>query len=118
MKGLNKAILIGNLASQPELRMTKTGRPVLKMRLATVESFADAQGTERERTAWHTVVVWGPRGEALARILKRGSRVGVEGRITYNQWEDRDGKPRTDVEIVAVELLLLGSDDSADTQAA
>ncbi len=105
--GFNKAILIGNLGNDPELRYTQAGRALLKLRLATNESWRDADGNEQGRTDWHDLVVWGRRAEALHKFLSKGRRVGVEGRIRTHRYEDKDGKTRTKVDIEVVELVLL-----------
>lgn len=106
--GLNKAILIGHLGTDPELRYTNSGRAILKLRMATNFSWRTKEGEEKERTDWHTVVIWGRRGEGLNRILSKGNRIGVEGRIRTQRYEDKDGNPRTKTEIEATEILLLG----------
>lgn len=107
-EGLNKALLIGNLGSDPELRSTQNGRAVLKFRLATTESYMDQNGQRQEVTHWHNVVVWGKRGEALAKILVKGSRIYVEGRIETSSYEDKDNVKRTKTDIVVSNLILLG----------
>ena len=70
-EGLNKVLLLGNLGADPELRMTPGGQPVLKLRLATTETYLDRNQTRQERTEWHQVTVWGKRGEALSKIYER-----------------------------------------------
>ncbi|MFW6051943.1 MAG: single-stranded DNA-binding protein [Myxococcota bacterium] len=107
-EGLNKVILIGNLGMDPELRFTQNSQAVLRMRLATTESYVKRGGERQERTEWHTVIVWGNRAEALNKILSKGRSIGVEGRIQYRQWEDKDGNKRTSTEIVATNIILLG----------
>ena len=74
-EGLNKAMLIGNLGADPELRFTTNNRPVLKFRIATTESYLDQNQTRQEVTHWHQIVLWGKRGEALSKLLSKGSRV-------------------------------------------
>lgn len=108
-EGLNKAFLIGNLGNEPELRYTQKGQAVLRCRLATNYSYADKSGERKEITDWHTVIVWGKRGEALNKVLSKGDRLGVEGRIRQRSWTDDAGKTRVSTEIVATEVLLLGS---------
>jgi single-strand DNA-binding protein len=108
-EGLNKAMLIGNLGADPELRFTTNNRPVLKFRLATTESYMDQNQTRQEVTHWHQVVLWGKRGEALAKIISKGSRVYVEGRIETRSYEDANGVKKSATDIVATNLILLGS---------
>ena len=108
-EGLNRVILIGNLGQDPELRFTQSGQGVLSIRMATTESYFDANSKERkERTEWHTVVVWGKRGEALNKILSKGSRICVEGRLQTRSWEDKNGSKRYTTEVNATNVVLLG----------
>lgn len=106
-EGLNKVLLLGNLGADPELRMTPGGQAVLKLRLATTESYLDRNQTRQERTEWHQVTVWGKRGEALAKILSKGSSIFVEGGIRTSSYE-KDGEKRYRTEIVANNILLTG----------
>jgi single-strand DNA-binding protein len=105
--GLNRVILIGNLGQAPELRHTQTSA-VLNLRLATTESFINQEKQRQERTDWHTVVIWGKRAEALAKILNKGDRICVEGRIQTRSWDANDGSKRYATDIVATNVLLLG----------
>jgi single-strand DNA-binding protein len=105
--GLNRVILIGNLGQAPELRHTQNSA-VLNLRLATTESFLNQDKQRQERTEWHTVVIWGKRGEALSKILNKGDRICVEGRIQSRSWEATDGSKRYATDIVATNVLLLG----------
>jgi len=107
-EGLNKAILIGNIGQDPELRYTQGGQPVLNLRLATTETFVNRDKERQQRTEWHTVVVWGKRGEALHKILAKGRGICVEGRIQTRKWEDKEGNKRYGTEIVATNVILLG----------
>jgi len=107
-EGLNKVILIGNLGMDPELKYTQGGGAVLRLRMATTETYVDKNKQRQERVEWHTVVVWGNRAEALNKILAKGRSIGVEGRLQTRQWEDKDGGKRSTTEIVATNVLLLG----------
>lgn len=106
--GLNRVLLIGNLGADPELKYTQGNQAVLRIRLATTESFANRNGERQERTDWHSVTVWGNRAEALNKILSKGRTIFVEGRIQYRTWEDKDGAKRSATDIVAQEVVLLG----------
>lgn len=106
-EGLNRVILIGNLGQPPELRHTQSSA-VLNLRLATTESFLNQEKQRQERTEWHTVVIWGKRGEALGKILNKGDRICVEGRIQTRSWEAQDGSKRYATDIVATNVILLG----------
>ena len=107
-QGLNRAILIGNLGQDPELRHTQGGGAVLTLRLATTESFKNRAGERQERTEWHTVKVWGRRAEALANILQKGRQICVEGRIQYREYE-KDGSKRQATDIRCDNFVMLGS---------
>src|SRR5688572_23633900 len=107
-EGLNKAILIGNLGQDPEIKYTQGGQAILRLRLATNESFLNKAKERQERTEWHTVVVWGNRAEALNKILSKGRQICVEGRIQTRDWEDKSGNKRSSTEIVATNVVLLG----------
>jgi single-strand DNA-binding protein len=109
-EGLNRVILIGNLGQDPELRFTPSNQGVLSLRMATTESYFDTNTKERkEITEWHSVVVWGKRGEALNKILSKGSRIAVEGRLKTRSWEDKNGGgKRYATEVVANNVILLG----------
>jgi single-strand DNA-binding protein len=108
-EGLNRVLLLGNLGADPELRMTNGGQAVLKMRLATSESYLDRNKVRQERTEWHNVVVWGRRAEALSKFLTKGSRLFVEGGLRTSSYEDRDGNKRYRTEVVASNIVLAGS---------
>ena len=106
-EGLNRVVLIGNLGTDPELKYTQNGQAVLRLRLATTESYVNRAGERQQRTDWHTVIIWGKRGEALNNILSKGRSICAEGRIQYRQWEDKDGNKRNSTEIVATNIVLL-----------
>jgi single-strand DNA-binding protein len=107
-EGLNRVMLLGNLGADPELRFTQGGQAVLNMRLATTESYLDKNKVRQERTDWHNVVVWGKRGEALAKILGKGSSLFIEGSIRTSSFDDREGNKRYKTEIIANNVLLTG----------
>ncbi len=119
---VNKVILIGNLGRDPETRYTNSGSSVTNFSIATKESFADKSGGRQERTDWHNIIVWGKQGEACAQYLKKGSPVYVEGRISYREYEAKDGTGKRKVtEIVAMRVQFLSSrggavgDDAGDS---
>ena len=108
-EGLNKVILIGNLGMDPELKYTQGGGAVLRLRMATTETYVDKNKQRQERVEWHTVVVWGNRAEALNKILAKGRSIGVEGRLQTRQWEDKDGGKRSKMRVVVENFQFLGS---------
>jgi single-strand DNA-binding protein len=107
-EGLNRVMLLGNLGADPELRHTQGGQAVLNLRLATTESYVDKDRQRKERTDWHNVVVWGRRGEALAKFLTKGSSLFVEGSLRTSSYEGRDGQKRWKTEVIARNILLTG----------
>ncbi|KYF78211.1 single-stranded DNA-binding protein [Sorangium sp. So ce388] len=106
-EGLNKVILMGNLGSDPELRYTGNGTPVLQLRMATNESFVDKNKEPKERTEWHNIVFWGPRAEALAKVLTKGDGVLIEGGLRTSSYE-KDGVRRYRTEVIARDLRFTG----------
>ena len=98
---LNKAMIIGNLGDDPELRYTQSGTPVANMSIATNRRWTNDAGERQEKTEWHRVVVFGRQAETCEEYLSKGRQVFVEGRIQTRKWEDRDGNSRYTTEIVA-----------------
>ncbi|MEM6666234.1 MAG: single-stranded DNA-binding protein [Pseudomonadota bacterium] len=99
---VNKVILVGNLGRDPEIRRTQDGRPIANLRIATSENWRDRNsGERRERTEWHTVVIF---SEGLCKIaeqyLKKGSKIYVEGQLQTRKWEDQNGNERYSTEVV------------------
>lgn len=111
-EGLNKVMLLGNLGADPELKMTQGGQAVLKLRLATTESYLDRNNARQERTEWHSITVWGKRGEALSKILSKGSSIFVEGSLRTSSYE-KDGEKRYRTEINANNIILAGRGKAA-----
>lgn len=108
--GLNKVMLIGNVGADPDYRMTGSGAAVLKIRLATSETYLDRDRQKQERTEWHSVILWGKRAEALSNIITKGSRLYIEGGLRTTSWEDKEsGQKRYKTEINADNIILLGS---------
>ncbi len=105
---VNKAILIGNLGQDPELRTTGGGTPVCTLRLATTDRRKDQSGNWTDQTEWHSVVLWGRDAENASRYLKKGRQVFIEGRIQTRKWQDKDGNDRYSTEIVANQMRFLG----------
>jgi single-strand DNA-binding protein len=107
-EGLNRVMLLGNLGADPELRVTSGGQSVLKLRLATSETYLDKNRVRQERTEWHSVVVWGKRAEALGKFLTKGSRLFVEGGLRTSSYDDKEGNKKYRTEIVASNIILSG----------
>ena len=108
-RGVNKAILVGNLGRDPEIRYTQSGAAVATVTIATSVSWKDKQtGELQERTEWHRVVFFRRLAEVVGEYLKKGSQVYVEGSIRTNKWQDQSGQDRYTTEIVANEMQMLG----------
>lgn len=109
-RGVNKAILVGNLGRDPEVRYSPNGQAVANVTLATSESWKDkTSGEKQEKTEWHRVVFFGKLAEIAGEYLKKGSQAYIEGRLQTRKWQDKEGKDRYTTEIVAAELQMLGS---------
>lgn len=114
---INKAILVGRLGQDPEIRYTASGTAMTTFSVATSEKWKDKNSGEmQERTEWHRIVAWGKLGEICGEYLGKGRQVYIEGRIQTRQWEDKDGNKRYTTEIVANEMKMLGSRDSDSGQ--
>ena len=116
-RGVNKAIIVGNLGRDPEVRYSASGSAIANVTVATTDSWKDRQSGERqERTEWHRVVFFNRLAEIAGEYLKKGSQVFIEGRIQTRKWEDKDGNERWTTEIVANEMQMLGSRGGGGTQ--
>jgi single-strand DNA-binding protein len=106
---VNKAILVGNLGRDPEIRYLPSGQTVANFTVATSDSYTDRGGAKQERTDWHNIVVYGKQAELCGQYLKKGRQVYVEGRISNRQWDAKDGSgKRYRTEIVAQRIQFLG----------
>ena len=112
MSSLNKAMLIGNLGQDPEVRYTQSNTAVATLSIATSERYKDSNGEYQEKTEWHRVVAWGRTAEICQQYLTKGSKVYIEGPIQTRQWEDKDGQKRYTTEIKALQLTMLDSRSS------
>lgn len=108
-RGLNKVIMIGNLGGDPEMRYTPSGKPLTKFRVATNRSWTDNDGQRHTETEWFNVVAWGKLAEICNQYLTKGQQVYVEGRLHTRNWQDAEGNNRTTVEVIAKEMIMLGS---------
>ena len=109
---MNKAILVGRLGFDPELRRTQGGTAVVNLRLATSDRKKDGDEWV-EHTEWHTVTVWGRTAENVDKYCTKGKEIYVEGRIQTREFTDKSGVMRKSTEIVADIVRFLGSRDSA-----
>jgi single-strand DNA-binding protein len=108
-RGVNKAIIVGTLGQDPEVKYTASGSAVVNVSVATNESWKDRQtGEAQERTEWHRIVMFGKLAEIASQYLKKGSQAYFEGRIQTRKWQDQSGNDRYSTEIVANEMQMLG----------
>ncbi len=113
-RSLNKVQLIGNLGADPEVRSTNNGSRVATLSLATSRQWTGNGGEKQEKTDWHRVICWNNKGgsglaDVCEKYLKKGDKVYVEGRIEYRTWEDNNKQTRYVTEVIARELIMLGS---------
>jgi len=101
---VNKVTLLGNVGADPEVRYTKSGKAVAQLRVATEEGWGD-----KKRTEWHSVVVWDKLAELAGNLAPKGSKVCVTGRLQTREYQDRDGNTRKATEVVAQDVVFLGS---------
>jgi single-strand DNA-binding protein len=106
---INKAILVGRLGADPEVRYTPDGAMVTNFRIATDEQWKDKNGEKVQRTEWHKIVTFGKLAEICGKYLVKGKLVYLEGRIQTRSWDDKEGGKRYTTEIVASNMQMLDS---------
>jgi single-strand DNA-binding protein len=116
-RGINKAVIVGTLGKDPEIRYAQNGNAVVNLSVATNESWKDREtGEAQERTEWHRIVMFGKLGEIASQFLKKGSQAYFEGRLKTNKWQDQSGVAIITTEIVANQMEMLGRrNDSGQT---
>lgn len=109
-RGLNKAMIIGNVGQDPEMRYMPNENAVVNLSIATSESWKDkATGQMQDRVEWHRVVIFGKLAEIAGKYVKKGSKLYLEGSIRTRKWADNQGQDRYTTEIVATEMQMLDS---------
>ncbi len=106
MAGVNKVILIGNLGKDPDI-MIFDGVKKATFSLATSETYKNKEGQKLEQTEWHNIVCWRGLADIAEKFLKKGVQVYIEGRLRYRKWEDKEGRMKHVVEIVADNFMIL-----------
>jgi len=106
---LNKALIVGRLGRDPELKYTQSGQPVCNISVATDESYKDQNGQKVEKTEWHRVQLWRKQAEFAANYLAKGRLVLVEGKLQTRKWQDKNGTDRYVTEIIARNIQALDS---------
>jgi len=113
---INKAILIGRLGADPEIRYTPSGAEVANFRIATSEAWTNKNGEKEERTEWHRIVAWRGLAKICGEYLSKGRLVYIEGKIRNRSWEDKEGNKRTTTEIEATEMKMLGGGGGGEAE--
>lgn len=108
-RGVNKAILVGNLGDDPEVRYMPNGKAVANLSLATSESWKDQQGQLQEKTEWHRLTMYDRLAEIAGEYLKKGSKIYVEGKLQTRKWQDQQGQDRYTTEVICKEMQMLDS---------
>jgi single-strand DNA-binding protein len=119
MASVNKAILVGRLGKDPEIRSTPSGATVAKFTIATDERYTDKSGERQERTEWHNIVAWNKLAEICGQYLKKGKLVYIEGSIRTDSWDDKEtGQKKYRTEIIANTMQMLDrrGDDNSGAQ--
>jgi single-strand DNA-binding protein len=106
-RGINKAILVGNLGNDPEMKYTQGGMVICTLSVATTSARKDKEGAMQEKTEWHRVKLFGKLGEIAGEYLRKGTQVYLEGRIEYGSYE-KDGQKVYTTDIIADEMQMLG----------
>lgn len=105
----NSVKLIGRLGMDPEVKLLDKGSKVATFSLATSDSYTTKEGSKQEQTQWHTIVVWGNLAAICEKYLKKGKEIAIDGRLAYRTWEDKNGTKHFKSEIIASDILFVGS---------
>ena len=105
----NRVQLIGNLGAAPEVKTLKSNKKMARFSIATHESYHNQEGEKVEETQWHQVVSWGKLAEISEQLLNKGTQVVIDGKLSHRNYEDKEGKKHYVSEVIANELLVLGS---------
>ena len=108
MASVNKAIIVGNLGRDPEVRYTQSGKAMARFSVATTDTWMDREDGRQERTEWHHIVVWGKLAETCGEYLSKGRQVYIEGRLQTRKVEDKEGIVRYFTDINAQKVMFLG----------
>lgn len=108
MAGVNRAIILGHLGRDPEMRYMPDGKAVANLAIATSETYKDKDGNKVENTEWHRVALFGRIAEVAGEYLKKGSMAYIEGKLQTRKWTDKEGQERYTTEIIGDRLQLVG----------
>lgn len=112
-RGLNKAVLIGNVGADPDVRTTASGNRIATFSLATNRRWRDRSKTNHEQTEWHRIIAWDRLAQTAERSVRKGMRLYLEGRLEYRSWRDPRGRSRYVTEIIVQKLIPLDEPGSA-----
>lgn len=115
-RSLNKVMLLGNLAAEPEYKILNNSTAVATVSMATNESYKDAQGNTQDKTEWHKLVFWSKLADVVHQYLHKGSQVYVEGKLRTRDYTDQSGQKKYVTEIQVTELIMLGAAQSTQPQ--
>ena len=104
----NSVRLIGNLGNNPEVKEFETGKKVVRLTLATNETYKNQKGEKITDTCWHNLVIWGKTADIAERYLEKGSEIAIEGKLTSRSYNGKDGEKKYITEIVVNDMLMLG----------
>jgi len=104
----NSVRLIGHLGNNPEVKEFETGKKVVRLTLATNETYKNQKGEKITDTCWHNLVIWGKTADIAERYLEKGSEIAIEGKLTSRSYTGKDGEKKYITEVVVNDLLMLG----------
>jgi single-strand DNA-binding protein len=114
----NKAIILGNVGSDPEIKHLDGGNAVANFSVATSETYKDKSGEKKTETEWHRVVIWGKLAEIVEKYVKKGQQLYLVGKIKTRKWTDKDGNDKFTTEILCNQMLMIGKKDAPASEEA
>ena len=115
MSVINKVQLMGHLGQEPTIKSFSSGSKMASFSIATDEGYTNASGIKIENTQWHRIVAWGDQVTEIEKVLHKGSKVSIEGKISNRSYQDKEGKNKFLTEIVAYQFELVAKTDKAQT---
>lgn len=112
----NKVQLIGRIGTDIETRKFDSGSTKVSFRMATSETYKDAQGNKQEDTQWHNIIAWGKLAEILEKYTQKGAEIMIEGKLIYRSWESKEGEKKYITEIEALDLRLMGGNPKNNSE--
>ena len=108
----NSVTLIGLLGMDPEFKTLESGKQMIKFSLATNEGYYDKNGEKVDKTQWHNIIAWNKTAEIMSKLLKKGNKVALRGRLDYSQYQGKDGQTKYFTQIIANEFETFGKSDA------